>query len=48
MQKSISKTQNTYKNKKLVKIIKIGLIDLDKEIKKMSEDEIKIAEPDEI
>ena len=32
MQQSLSKTQNTQENKKLVKVIKSGLIDLDKEI----------------
>ena len=36
MQQSLSKTQNTQENKKLVKVIKSGLIDLDKEIEKIS------------
>ena len=46
MQKSLSKTQNAQENKKLVQVIKSGLmIDLVKRIKKMSEDEIEIEKP---
>ena len=42
MQKSLSKTQNTQENKKLVQVIKNGLVDLDKRIQDMSKDEIEI------
>ena len=45
MQESLSKTQNTQENKKLVRVIKSGLVDLNREIKNMSKDEIKIEEP---
>ena len=48
MQKSLSKTQNTQKNTKLVQVIISGLDDLNEKIKKMSEEEIKIKEPDKI
>ena len=48
MQKSLSKTQNTQKNTKLVQVIISGLDDLNEKIKKMSEQEIKIKEPDKI
>ena len=41
MQESLSKTQNTQANEKLVLVIKSRLLDLNKEIKNMSEDEIK-------
>ena len=41
MQESLSKTQNTQENEKLVLVIKSRLLDLNKEIKNMSEDEIK-------
>ena len=36
------------KYNELVSVIKSGLIDLEKEIKKMSEDEIKTEKPDKI
>ena len=48
MQKSLSKTLGTQASKQTVKIIKSGLIDLNKETKKMPEDEIEIEEPNEI
>ena len=48
MQKSLSKTLGTQASKQIVKIIKSGLIDLNKETKKMPEDEIEIEEPNEI
>ena len=48
MQKTLSKTQNTQKNKELEKVIKSGLVDLDKRIKTMSDDEKKIEKPNEI
>ena len=48
MQESLSKTQNTQKNEELGKVFKSGLIDLDKEIKKMSKDEIENEKPNEI
>ena len=48
MQEILSKTQNTQENKRLVQVIKTGLVDLNKEVKKMSKDEIKIEEPHEI
>ena len=48
MQESLSKTQNTQKNEELEKVFKSGLIDLDKEIKKMSKDEIENEKPNEI
>ena len=48
MQKSLSKTQNTQKNKELKKVIISGLLDLDKRIKNMSDDENKIEKPNEI
>ena len=48
MQEILSKTQNTQENKKLVQVIISGLVDLNKEVKKMSKDEIKIEEPHEI
>ena len=41
MQESLSKTQNTQENEKLILVIKSRLLDLNKEIKNMSEDEIK-------
>ena len=42
------KTRNTQENEKLVQAIQRGLIDLNKEIKKMSKDEIKVEKPNEI
>ena len=48
MQKSLSKTLGTQASKQIVKEIKSGLIDLNKETKKMPEDEIEIEEPNEI
>ena len=48
MQKSLSKTLGTQASKQIVKIIKSGLIDLNKETKKTPEDEIEIEEPNEI
>ena len=48
MQITLSKTQSTPGNKELVRVIKSGLIDLDKEIKKMSKDEIENEKPNEI
>ena len=45
MQKSLSKTQNTQENKKLVQVSKSGLVDLNKEIKSMSKNEIKTEKP---
>ena len=48
IQENLSKTQNTQENKKLVQVIKSGLLDLNKEIKNMSEDEIKIEKQYEI
>ena len=48
MQKSLSKTQNTQKNKELKKVIISGLLDLDKRIKNMSDDKNKIENPNEI
>ena len=41
------KTKNPNKNKELVKLIKSRLIDLKNEIKKVSEDEKEIENPDE-
>ena len=38
MQKRLSKTLGTQANKQIVQIIKSGLVDLNKETKKMSED----------
>ena len=48
MQKTLPKTQSTRANKELVRVIKCGLIDLDKKIKKMSKDEIENEKPNEI
>ena len=48
MQKRLSKTQNAQKNKELEKVIKSGLVDLDKRIKNMSDNEKKIEKPIEI
>ena len=45
MLKNLSNLNDKNKNKKLVDVIKSGLIDLRNEIKKMSEDEIKIEKP---
>ena len=42
------KTRNTQENEKLLQAIQKGLIDLIKEIKKMSKDEIDIEKPNEI
>ena len=42
------KTRNTQENEKLLQAIQKGLIDLIKEIKKMSQDEIDIEKPNEI
>ena len=48
MQESLSKTQDAQRNKQLMLAIKTGLIDLNKEIKNMSDDEKKIEKPNEI
>ena len=48
MQKRLSKTQNAQKNKELEKVIKSGLVDLDKRIKNISDNEKKIEKPIEI
>ena len=48
MQKSLSKTQGTRANKQIVKLIKSRLIDLNREIEKMSQDECRIEKPKEI
>ena len=42
MQKCLSKTKNTQKNKELVQVIESDLVDLDNEIKNMSENVKKI------
>ena len=42
------KTRNTQENEKLLQAIQKGLIDLIKEIKKISKDEIDIEKPNEI
>ena len=46
MQKEVYKTKNTNKNKKLLNVIKSGLVDLNSEIKKMSEN--KKERPNEL
>ena len=46
--KSLYKTNDKEENNELVSIINSGLKDLKKEIKVMSEDEIKIEKPDTI
>ena len=46
--KQLYKTKNKTKNNQLVNVIKSGLRDLKDEIKKMSEDEIKIEKPHKI
>ena len=48
MQRKLFEPLGTHANKHIVQIIKSGLIDLNKEIKKMSEDEIEIEEPNKI
>ena len=45
MKGGLYETKNTKQNKKLVALIKSGLIDLKKEIKKMSKEEIKTEKP---
>ena len=46
MQKEVYKTKNTNENKKLLNVIKSGLVDLNSEIKKMSEN--KKERPNEL
>ena len=48
MQESLSKTQDAQRNKQLMLAIKTGLVDLNKEIKNMSDVEKKIEKPNEI
>ena len=48
MKKELFKLQNVHKNKELVQEIQIGLINLNKEIKKMPKDEIETEKPYEI
>ena len=48
MLKNLYNLNDKKKNNKLVNVIKSGLIDLESEIKKMSEDEIKIERPHKI
>ena len=48
MQKKLYKTRNAQGNKKLVLAIQRGLIGLNKEINKMSKDEIEIEKSNEI
>ena len=48
MQKTLSKTHSRQANRQLVRVIKSGLIDLNREVKKMSKDEIEIEKPNEI
>ena len=48
MQKKLYKTRNVQGNKKLVLAIQRGLIGLNKEINKMSKDEIEIEKSNEI
>ena len=48
MQNVLSKTQGTPSNRELIKAIKSGLIDLSREIKEMSQDEIEIEKSCEI
>ena len=48
MLKHLHNLNDKTKNNLLVKTIKSGLIDLKNEIKKMSEDEIKIEKPHKI
>ena len=38
MQKELCRTRNTDKNEKLIQLIKSGLVDLDKNVGKMSKD----------
>ena len=45
MLKNVSNLNDKNKNKQLVNVIKSKFIDLENEIKKMSEDEIKIDKP---
>ena len=46
--KTRSKTHNIQANKQLVQVINTGLIDLNKEIKKMSKDETENEKPNEV
>ena len=48
MQKEVYKTKNTNENKKLLNVIKSGLVDLNSEIKKMSENKKEIERPNEL
>ena len=48
MLKDLYQINDSEKNNKLVSVINSGLKDLKKEIKEMSEDEIKIEKPDKI
>ena len=48
MLESLNKTKNTEENKKLLQLIKSGSVDLEKEIKEMSKDEMKNENPYEI
>ena len=48
MFKNLYNQNNKNKNNELVNVIKSGLIDLENEIEKVSEDEIKIEKPYEI
>ena len=48
VEKSLSKAHSTQVNNKLVQVIKSGLVDLNRRVKNMSDDEKKIEKPNEI